>query len=65
MIRAFKVYYEYDAFDVESTSTDACRYHDIPHSFFKVVDCELTIGMIHGSVQDEAVVSILDELFQK
>lgn len=65
MVRALEVDHQYDALDIKTTGTDTRSNHDISNAFLVIVNGELSIGMVHGPVQHQTIVTILHKFFKK
>lgn len=51
--------------DVESARTDARCHQDVPHPVLEVLNCELSVSLVHASVQDKRLISDLEQLFEQ
>jgi hypothetical protein len=57
MIRANIIYHKLNVFNIESSSTDTCRYKNIPHSLFEILNCKLSVCLIHSTMKYKTFVA--------
>ena len=58
------IHYELDMFDVESSGTNWRRNQNVSYFVFEVLYCELSIGLVHPSVQNETLVTYIEKFFK-
>ena len=56
--------HELDVFDVESSGTNWRCNQNVSYFIFEVLYCELSIGLVHPSVQNETFVTYIEKFFK-
>ena len=64
MVRAHIIHDKLNVLDVEASRTNTRRNKNILPSFLEVLNRELTICLIHASVQNDAIINDIQQLFK-
>jgi len=64
VVRAYIIHDKLNVLDVEASRTNTRRNKNILPSFLEVLNRELTICLIHASVQNEALITDIQKLFE-
>lgn len=56
VVRTHIIDHQYYVFYIETPSADTGGYHDVESPVFKVLNCELTVRLVHASMQNQAFI---------